>query len=383
VTIDTWPAVELGDVLTLALTPQQIEPQKTYPTLGVYGFGRGVITNKPAVNGHEIAASTLFRVEAGQFIYSKLKAFEGAFAVVPEEADGRFVTNEFPTFSCRDDRLCAQYLGWLFRWSDTWAKVSVESTGIGARRERLHPTDLLKFRISLPSLNVQRQIVEQLEGVSRRLKSRAEAAEQQEAELAAMLRASFSQISATAPRAALRDVAPLVRRPVSITPSSTYEAVGARAFGRGLFTKPDVQGAELTWQKLFRIECGDLVISNIKAWEGAFAVAGPEHHNKVASHRYLTCVSDPARITANCLHFYLQSPEGIGQIQAASPGSADRNRTLAQDRLEAITVPIPSLNAQNWFNNLHDKVTALRTHQAAIAADTDALLPAMLHQIFN
>ncbi len=147
--------------------------------------------------------------------------------------------------------------------------------------------------------------------------------------------------------------------------------------------KPDVQGAELTWQKLFRIEVGDLVISNIKAWEGAFAVAGPEHHNKVASHRYLTCVTDPARLTANCLHFYLQSPEGIGQIQAASPGSADRNRTLAQDRLEAITVPIPSLNAQNWFNSLHDKVTALRTHQAAIAADADALLPAMLHQTFN
>ena len=215
------------------------------------------------------------------------------------------------------------------------------------------------------------------------MKSRAEAAEQQETELAAMLRASFSQISATAPRAALRDVAPLVRRPVSITPSSTYEAVGARAFGRGLFTKPDVQGAELTWQKLFRIEVGDLVISNIKAWEGAFAVAGPEHHNKVASHRYLTCVSDPDRMTANCLYFYLQSREGIGQIQAASPGSADRNRTLAQERLEAITVPVPSLDAQNWFNKLNNKVVALRAHQAAIVCDAEALLPAMLNQIFG
>jgi type I restriction enzyme S subunit len=142
-------------------------------------------------------------------------------------------------------------------------------------------------------------------------------------------------------------------------------------------------GAELTWQKLFRIEAGDLVISNIKAWEGAFAVAGPEHHNKVASHRYLTCVSDPGRMTANCLYFYLQSPEGIVQIQAASPGSADRNRTLAQDRLETITVPIPSLDAQNWFNNLHNKVVALRTHQAAIVGDADTLLPAILNQIFG
>ncbi len=198
-----------------------------------------------------------------------------------------------------------------------------------------------------------------------------------------MLTAAFSRITANAPRAEMREVAPLVRRPVTIMPGETYQGIGARAFGRGLFVRPDVLGAELTWQKLFRIESGDLVISNIKAWEGAIAVAGPEHHGKVASHRYLTCVSDPARMTANCLWFYLQSSEGNGQIQAASPGSADRNRTLGQDRLEAITVPVPSLDAQHWFNGLHAKVTELRTHQAAITAEADALIPAMLAQIFN
>jgi type I restriction enzyme S subunit len=377
-----WRKVVLGDVLRIASVPEVVHPDRSYRNLGIYGFGRGVFA-KPDIKGQDTSAKTLYRVSAGQFIYSRLFAFEGAYAVVPPDLDGAYVSNEFPTFDWNTTVADPRFVEWVFKRPSVWAAIAEMGVGMGDRRKRVHPDSLLSYAINLPPLNAQRNIVEQLEGVSRRLKSRAEAAEQQEAELAAMLRASFSQISATAPRAALRDVAPLVRRPVSITPSSTYEAVGARAFGRGLFTKPDVQGAELTWQKLFRIECGDLVISNIKAWEGAFAVAGPEHHNKVASHRYLTCVSDPARITANCLHFYLQSPEGIGQIQAASPGSADRNRTLAQDRLEAITVPIPSLNAQNWFNNLHDKVTALRTHQAAIAVDTDALLPAMLHQKFN
>ena len=42
--------------------------------------------------------------------------------------------------------------------------------------------------------------------------------------------------------------------------------------------------------KLFGIEKGDLVFSNIKAWEGAFAVAGEDDHGRVGSHRYLTCV---------------------------------------------------------------------------------------------
>ena len=93
----------------------------------------------------------------------------------------------------------------------------------------------------------------------------------------------------------LGHVAPLVRRPVSIAPDAVYPEVGVRSFGRGLFPKPPLIGRELTWQKLFRIEAGDLVFSNIKAWEGAFAVADAAHHGHVGSHRYLTCVADTRR----------------------------------------------------------------------------------------
>src|SRR5437773_7462767 len=33
-----------------------------------------------------------------------------------------------------------------------------------------------------------------------------------------------------------------------------------------------------------------ILVSNIKAWEGALAVAKPEDDGRVGSHRYLTCV---------------------------------------------------------------------------------------------
>ncbi|MDR3536171.1 MAG: hypothetical protein P4L71_06695, partial [Acetobacteraceae bacterium] len=216
-----------------------------------------------------------------------------------------------------------------------------------------------------------------------RLTARTEAAQRLEADLAALLRATFTRITAGSPRARMAAIAPLVRRPVTIVAQATYEEIGARAFGRGLFTKPDVRGGSLTWQKLFRIEEGDLVISNIKAWEGAFAIAGRAHHGKVASHRYLTCVTDAARMCPATLCFYLHTDEGLAQIQAASPGSADRNRTLAQDRLEAIEVPVPSLDAQRWFDRLQAKVNAARAQYAAIAAEADTLLPSMLDQVFG
>lgn len=378
-----WRMVALGEVLSLCPDAHSVDPETTYPTLGVYGFGRGVITNKPPVQGSEIAASILYRVRAGQFIYSKLKAFEGAFSLVTPDGDGRFVSNEFPAFDCRSERLLPGYLAWIFKRPSTWESISVESSGIGARRERLHPESLLSYRIPLPPLAEQRRIVARLDAVATRLTARTEAAQRLEADLAALLRATFTRITAGSPRARMAAIAPLVRRPVTIVAQATYEEIGARAFGRGLFTKPDVRGGSLTWQKLFRIEEGDLVISNIKAWEGAFAIAGRAHHGKVASHRYLTCVTDAARMCPATLCFYLHTDEGLAQIQAASPGSADRNRTLAQDRLEAIEVPVPSLDAQRWFDRLQAKVNAARAQYAAIAAEADTLLPSMLDQVFG
>jgi type I restriction enzyme S subunit len=178
------------------------------------------------------------------------------------------------------------------------------------------------------------------------------------------------------------DVAPLFRRPVPIKPDATYPEIGVRSFGRGLFKKPDLIGAELTWQSLFRIELGDLVFSNIKAWEGAFAVAEPEHHGKHGSHRYLTCVPHPDRATAPFLWFYLQSEEGLLQVSQASPGSADRNRTFATKRMAAITVPTPSLDAQRWFDRLQVTARAARVAQADAATHLDRLLPALLHETF-
>lgn len=154
-------------------------------------------------------------------------------------------------------------------------------------------------------------------------------------------------------------------------------------FGRGLFEKPPLRGDSLTWQKLFLIKEGDLVVSNIKAWEGAFAVADAAHHGAVGSHRYLTSVVDRRRATPGFVWFFLQSPLGIAQLQAASPGSADRNRTLSQDRFAAIEVPLPSLDAQQWFDSLQQKARAAREAQAAAERDLDQLLPALLAEAFG
>ena len=69
----------------------------------------------------------------------------------------------------------------------------------------------------------------------------------------------------------LSEVAPLIRREVSIDPDATYTELGVRSFHKGTFHRRTLKGAEFTWQGLYRINTNDLVFSNIMAWEGAVA----------------------------------------------------------------------------------------------------------------
>lgn len=378
----SFPLIPLGELLTYAPDPHGVEPDGEYPIAGIYGFGRGMI-QRAAVTGREMAATQLFRIRAGQFVYSRLKSFEGAYAIVSPEVDGYFVSNEFPTFDLHHEQLEPGFLGWYFRQDRVWRQLASGGKGIGARRERLHPKRLLDHAIPLPPIEQQRRIIAKLDGAALQLKTMRRTADTARAELNATMEAAFRKVIAGAPRIAIGDVAPILRRPVELESNGVYAELGVRSFGKGLFKKPDVIGGELTWQKLFRIHCGDIVFSNIKAWEGAFAVAKPEHHGKVGSHRYLTCVVDTRNATPNFLWYFLQSDAGLAQVQAASPGSADRNRTLSQKKLVAIEIPLPSMDAQLWFDELQQKASDVQAGQRGVAGELDHLIPALMHQVFD
>lgn len=104
---------------------------------------------------------------------------------------------------------------------------------------------------------------------------------------------------------------------------------------------------------------------------------------RVGSHRFLTCVADADTASADFLRYWFLSEEGLLALNRASPGGAGRNRTLGIKALEAITFPMPSLDAQRWFDRLQAKARAARTAQAEAATHLDRLLPALLHETFG
>ena len=90
-----WPRVPLGDVLSLREPDVKVVPDRVYHFAGVYCFGRGAFVGQKKL-GREFAYRSLTSLRAGDFVYPKLMAWEGAYALVPEMCDGLVVSTEFP-----------------------------------------------------------------------------------------------------------------------------------------------------------------------------------------------------------------------------------------------------------------------------------------------
>ena len=90
-----WPTVRLGELITQVSAPCPVAAEQQSRNFGIFSFGRGLFP-KPSISGMESSGTTLYRVRQGDFVYSPLFAFEGAFGLVSPEFDGLYVSNEYP-----------------------------------------------------------------------------------------------------------------------------------------------------------------------------------------------------------------------------------------------------------------------------------------------
>lgn len=376
-----WPSVPLGELLWPSTDRVQLEPDQTYAQVTARLWGKGLAL-RGRVKGAEIAAAQQNRVSTNQFVISKIDARHGAFGIVPAELDGAVVSNDFPAFNVDPDKALPEFVAWVARTG--WFIAICKSASEGStNRVRLKESRFLAQSIPLPTTTEQQAIVNRLDQAAAAIAARGNAATAVTSEVEATLRAAFARIIADAPRVTMGEIAPLVRRPVVIDPTEVYTEIGVRSFYRGLFERRHVLGSEFDWQKLFWIEEGDLVFSNLMAWEQATGIAQSRHAGAVGNHRMLTCQADTSRMSPNFLYYYFTTNEGHGEVLRASPGTMVRNKTLSTKLLPNISVPVPSLDAQLWFDSLQAKARAAKGAQAEATTHLDQLLPAMLNEVFG
>ncbi len=376
-----WPIVALGEVLTHYQEYIDAPETRMYPKLSVKLYGKGVVLDSPA-DGTALKMKRHQLAKSGQVILSEIWGKKGAIGFVPPEGEGALCTSHFFLFEVRHDRVNPKWLQAIFTANFLQEQLDAEAkvtTGYAAVR----PKNLLAATIPLPALGEQQRIVARIEELSAKIKEALCLRNEIEAETYSLLAAAYHRIADSAPRKALVDVAPLNRRPVNVDVEKAYPQVSVRSFGRGSFHNPPLAGSEITWQKPYLVKSGDILISNIKAWEGALAVASPEDDGRVASHRYLTYVPIAGVATSRFVCFHLLTPEGLHYVSEASPGSADRNRTLSTKSMLRIPIPVPSFEQQLWFDGLCRQVDSLKRLQAETAVELDAMLPSILDKAFK
>lgn len=380
-TANGWGTVPLGEILEKNEETVEIDVGSRYQQVTVRLWGKGVIP-RGEIAGIELGGDRRFVVRTGQFILSRIDARNGAFGIVPAELDGAIATNDFPSFKIVGSRVAPGFLGWLSRTRRFVELCRAASEGT-TNRVRLKEDRFLRMPIPLPDRDEQDHIVAKLDALAESIGHAKDYKGDMEREAGAMLSSAFARAIEGAPLRKMRDVAPLVRRPVETRMGEEYPELGIRSFGKGTFHKPALDYLSVGTKRLYRIEPGDLLFSNIFAWEGAIAVAQPADEGRFGSHRFITCVPEEGVATAEFLCFYFLTDEGLRKIGEASPGGAGRNRTLGLAKLEEIEIPVPEYGKQVWFNNLQAKTHEMLAAQDDLGAELDAMLPSILDRAFK
>lgn len=376
-----WSTARIGELLEKSESWVSLDDDKEYQEVTVRLWGKGVVP-RGTKSGTDIGSSRRLQVAAGQFIVSRIDARHGAFGLIPDELNGAVVTNDFPVYTPKPERIDAKFLGWLCKthgFVDVCKRASEGTTN----RVRLKEDRFSEIQIALPRLDEQRDIVAKIESLNAKIDEAKRLRQAIQDDSQAMLHSAFQQVVEGARYRPMDEVAPIVRRKVYVEMDEEYPELGVRSFGKGTFHKPVQAGLDVGTKKLYHIHPGDLVFSNVFAWEGAIAVAQPEDTGRVGSHRFITCVAQPGTTTPEFLRFYLLTDEGIEKVREASPGGAGRNRTLGLKKLEKIEVPIPDYDKQLWLNRLQAWANAIAQVQADNQIELDALLAAILDRAFK
>jgi len=378
-----WKMVKLGEVLKLANNTVLVKPFEKYKLLGMRLEGRGLFIREEKL-GSEISSKSINKLVSNQFIYSRLFAWKGAFDYVKSEFEECYCSDEFPAFSLDDASIDIKYLNYFFNQSRVWQEVERFCAGVTkASRNRFKEKFLLDMEIPLPHLPEQQRIVAHLTALQNKIEAIKRLRSEQEKTVKNLLYSLFVKTIEKAEWVKMGEVAPIIRRDVSISENGVYPELGIRSFGKGTFHKPALKGLEVGTKRLYQIETGDLLFSNVFAWEGAIAVAQAQDHGRFGSHRFISCLCNAEKILPEFLCFYFLTEAGMEKINKASPGGAGRNKTLGLTKLQQIEVPIPSIGQQRAFILTQAKLQAAKQLQTTQLEALNGLLPSVLDKAFR
>ncbi len=396
---DGWVLTPLGKILSQVSRPVRVDPSVTYRLLGAQWYAKGLFAKAEKI-GAEIQANTLFEVKTGDFIYNRLFAWKGSFAVASHEHDGCFVSNEFPCFEADHDRLDPRFLWLYFSRQKAWSEaLGLSSGSTPTSRNRLKEEQFLRMSIPLPTLSEQRRIVARIEEFAAKIE-----------EARTLRQRTPAQEVLTAGRRALIGEAPgddwiplctfvaeiengkspaCEARPANLDEWGILK-VGAVSFGVFDERENKALPPDHPYDPCYEVKVGDFLMSRANTTElvGACAIVERTRFRLLLSDKIFRFhFKKGAEVVPAWLNHVMKSPALREQIAKLASGTSPTMKNISKEKVLRLLVPPNSGPEQRRIvarlDALQAAVDELKRLQAQTAAELDALLPSILDRAFK
>ncbi len=378
-----WPTVELGEVLHTQIDAVESAELETVNLAGVYGFARGLFKREP-ISPLDTTYKRFHRLNAGDFVISSPKAWEGAIARIPEDFDGWFLSPVFPTFRANPERLDTRYLDWYCKREAVWTQLQGKAKGMGARRESVSPAQFLSLNIPLPTIDQQHRIVARLDQLAEKVRQVNEHLDAMETDAEALIRNYiFSPSEKGITKRKMSELVSLRQTDVIVDQLENYQFAGVYSFGRGVFASVNKAGSEFAYPRLSTVKTGDFIYPKLMAWEGALGIVPEACDGMVVSPEFPVFTIDTDAVLPEIIDIYFRTPSIWPELAGISGGTNVRRRRLQPSAFLNYEMPVPLMSTQLKIREMHRRVQQLKTSHKAIREANQALIPATLERVFQ
>jgi type I restriction enzyme, S subunit len=175
------------------------------------------------------------------------------------------------------------------------------------------------------------------------------------------------------------------RDEVEVEPDQSYCMAGIYSFGRGLFQRGHILGAETSYKLLFRLHRDQFVVSRLNGWEGAVDVVPEDLDGCLVSNEFPTFSIRPDRAHPSYLRWVARWPSFWENL--VPRGSMVRRKRVQPSQLLEVEIPLPPVPDQERIverlDSSNEKLTRIARAQHEAAGLGEAMVEAAVWEVFR
>jgi len=337
-----YPFTPLGQHLTLItekIKPNN-KPETEFVILGVSNK-EGVFVNKRKL-GKEIKQA-YYIVKKNHFCYNPYRINVGSIGLNEFDYKNQIISGAYVVFKVDERVINPRYLYALFKTKRFLDYVREMATG--GVRMNFKFEYLQNWKIPLPPLDVQKQIIEKIERQKSIIQGVEKILEGWEVD---------ENLFKNHPKRIFGEVITLVRRPIKVDPTKEYIQIRLQLWGRGPIKRESAVKQEIRTLNQYIVKEGDFIVSKIDARNGAMGIVPKELDGAIVTNDFPTFTVNESYVLRDYLKYLVKTSLLLDELNELSEGATGRKRVSISDILN-LKIPLPPLDVQQKIVEELDK----------------------------